>query len=88
MHLGINSCANKIIGEAITHLLENGFKPRRTLILSHGFDEEEVFARRGQGQIAPFLEARYGEDGLLMVIDEGAGVDDDVSVARNRVAAK
>ena len=66
-------------GEAVTHLLENGFKPKRTLILSHGFDEEEVFARRGQGHIAPFLEERYGKDGLLMVIDEGAGVENDVS---------
>ncbi|KAK4687749.1 Gly-Xaa carboxypeptidase, partial [Tremellales sp. Uapishka_1] len=63
--------------EAITHLLEAGFSPRRTLIFSHGFDEEEVFARRGQGQIAPFLEKRYGKDSLLMVIDEGSGSDDD-----------
>ncbi|AAW41637.1 hypothetical protein CNBB1280 [Cryptococcus deneoformans B-3501A] len=63
--------------EAITHLLENGFTPRRTIILSHGNDEEEVFARRGQGQIAPLLEKRYGKDGLLMVIDEGSGTEDD-----------
>ncbi|WWC89786.1 uncharacterized protein L201_004712 [Kwoniella dendrophila CBS 6074] len=63
--------------EAITNLLENGFKPRRTIILSHGHDEEEVFARRGQGQIAPFLEKRYGKNGLLMVIDEGSGTTDD-----------
>ncbi|OWZ50744.1 Gly-Xaa carboxypeptidase [Cryptococcus neoformans A2-102-5] len=63
--------------EAITHLLENGFVPRRTIILSHGNDEEEVFARRGQGQIAPLLEKRYGKDGLLMVIDEGTGTVDD-----------
>lgn len=68
-----------VIGEAITHLLENGFTPRRTIILSHGNDEEEVFARRGQGHIAPFLEERYGKDGLLMVIDEGSGTADDVS---------
>lgn len=67
------------VGEAITHLLENGFTPRRTIILSHGNDEEEVFARRGQGHIAPFLEERYGKDGLLMVIDEGSGTADDVS---------
>ena len=68
-------------GESITHLLENGFEPRRTLILSHGFDEEEVFARRGQGHIAPLLEERYGKDGLLMVIDEGGEWSDDVSVS-------
>lgn len=67
-----------VIGESITHLLQSGFVPRRTLILSHGFDEEEVFARRGQGHIAPFLEERYGKDGLLMVIDEGSSGSDDV----------
>lgn len=66
-------------GEAITKLLSDGFVPRRTIILSHGNDEEEVFARRGQGHIAPFLEERYGKDGLLMVIDEGSGNKDDVS---------
>jgi Gly-Xaa carboxypeptidase len=59
--------------EAITHLLEAGWKPRRTVIITHGFDEEEVHARRGQGHIAPFLEKRYGKDGLLMVVDEGSG---------------
>jgi hypothetical protein len=48
------------------------------LIFSHGFDEEEVFARRGAGTIAPFLEKRYGKDGILMVIDEGSGTSDDV----------
>ncbi|WRT67354.1 uncharacterized protein IL334_004325 [Kwoniella shivajii] len=63
--------------EAITNLYENGFDPRRTIIFSHGNDEEEVFARRGQGHIAPFLEERYGKDGLLMVIDEGSGTLDD-----------
>lgn len=65
-------------GEAISHLLSSDFKPRRTLILSHGFDEEEVFARRGQGTIAPYLEKRYGHNGILMVIDEGSGTSDDV----------
>lgn len=62
--------------EAITHLLEAGWRPRRTVIITHGFDEEEVHARRGQGQIAPFLERRYGRDGLLMVVDEGSGTGD------------
>lgn len=71
-----------MVGESISHLLASGFKPRRTLIFSHGFDEEEVFARRGQGTIAPFLEKRYGKDGILMVIDEGSGTSDDVSHLR------
>jgi Gly-Xaa carboxypeptidase len=72
--------AHNNLGEAITKLLSDGFVPRRTIILSHGNDEEEVFARRGQGHIAPFLEERYGKDGLLMVIDEGSGNKDDVSL--------
>jgi acetylornithine deacetylase/succinyl-diaminopimelate desuccinylase-like protein len=66
-------------GEGITHLLESGWKPRRTVILSHGNDEEEVGARRGQGHIAPVLEERYGKDGILMLVDEGGGIDEDVS---------
>lgn len=63
--------------EAVTYLLESGWTPRRTLILTHGFDEEEVHARRGQGHIAPVLEERYGNDSLLMVVDEGSGLQDD-----------
>lgn len=68
--------------EAMTHLLDEGYKPRRTVILSHGFDEEEVHARRGQGRIAPFLEERYGKNGLLMVVDEGTGLSDNVGNLR------
>ncbi|KAJ9112073.1 hypothetical protein QFC22_006372 [Naganishia vaughanmartiniae] len=64
--------------EALTRLLEDGFSPRRSVILAHGFDEEEVGARQGAGQIAPFLEERYGKDGVLLVIDEGTGTSDDV----------
>jgi Gly-Xaa carboxypeptidase len=45
-------------------------------------DEEEVGARRGQGHIAPLLEERYGKNGLLMLVDEGGGNDDDVSLRR------
>lgn len=66
----------------MTHLLDEGYKPRRTVILSHGFDEEEVHARRGQGRIAPFLEERYGKNGLLMVVDEGTGLSDNVGNLR------
>lgn len=69
-----------VSGEAVSHLLEHGFQPRRTLILSHGFDEEEVSARRGQGHIAPLLEERYGKDGIFMLVDEGSGTTEDVSI--------
>jgi acetylornithine deacetylase/succinyl-diaminopimelate desuccinylase-like protein len=40
---------------------------------------EEVGKRQGAGHIAPFLEERYGKDGVLLIIDEGTGVSDDVS---------
>lgn len=63
----------------MTKLLESpDFDPRRTIILAHGFDEEEVGARQGAGTIAPFLESRYGPNGILLLIDEGTGVVDDV----------
>ncbi|KAI5452936.1 hypothetical protein NCC49_006472 [Naganishia albida] len=63
--------------EALTKLLENPeFSPRRTLIFAHGFDEEEVGARQGAGRIAPFLEERYGKDGVLLLVDEGTGTVD------------
>ncbi|KAH8918661.1 carboxypeptidase s precursor [Atractiella rhizophila] len=60
--------------EALEALLGSGWRPRRTIILSHGFDEEEVFARQGAGELAKFLERRYGKDSMLMVIDEGSGI--------------
>lgn len=67
------------LDEALTKLLENpSFSPRRTVIFAHGFDEEEVGARQGAGQIAPFLEQRYGKDGALLVVDEGTGTVDDL----------
>lgn len=66
-----------LIDEALTKLLENPeFSPRRTLIFAHGFDEEEVGARQGAGRIAPFLEERYGKDGVLLLVDEGTGTVD------------
>lgn len=65
-------------GEALTILLQDeSFTPRRTIILAHGFDEEEVGARQGAGHIAPFLEERYGRDGILLLVDEGTGLEDD-----------
>ncbi|CDZ98291.1 carboxypeptidase s [Phaffia rhodozyma] len=58
--------------EALSLLLSDpDWVPRRTVILSHGFDEEEVFQRQGAGELAKFLENRYGKDSMLLVIDEG-----------------
>lgn len=34
-------------------------------------DEEEVQARQGAGELAKYLEQKYGQDSMLMIIDEG-----------------
>jgi Gly-Xaa carboxypeptidase len=57
---------------AIETLLEKNFKPRRSVILSFGFDEEGG-GKRGAEEIAKVVRARYGEKGLAMVVDEGGG---------------
>jgi Gly-Xaa carboxypeptidase len=56
--------------------LETSFKPRRTILLAFGQDEE-ASGNYGAGEMARILEKRYGRDGLEMVLDEGGnGLDD------------
>ncbi|KAK9797594.1 hypothetical protein AB5N19_07340 [Seiridium cardinale] len=43
--------------------------PRRTIIVALGFDEES--GNRGAGTIGPFLEERYGQCSMAIVLDEG-----------------
>ncbi|KAK9780865.1 hypothetical protein SCAR479_02051 [Seiridium cardinale] len=43
--------------------------PRRTIIVALGFDEES--GNRGAGTIGPFLEERYGQWSMAIVLDEG-----------------
>ncbi|GAA6002515.1 hypothetical protein JCM10207_001158 [Rhodosporidiobolus poonsookiae] len=56
--------------EAITFLLEGDFKPRRTVLLSFGFDEESR-GWGGAGHLAKAIEERYGKDGVAFLVDEG-----------------
>lgn len=46
------------------------FKPRRTIILAFGFDEE-ISGNYGAAYIAKFLKDRYGPDGINSIVDEG-----------------
>lgn len=46
------------------------FKPRRTIILAFGFDEE-ISGNYGAAHISKFLQDRYGPDGIHSIIDEG-----------------
>lgn len=58
--------------EAVTILLEQGFEPTRTVLLSFGFDEE-ISGGQGAGFLAPFIHERYGDDGVEVIVDEGNG---------------
>jgi Gly-Xaa carboxypeptidase len=59
-----------------TMLADNDWKPRRTLMLSFGFDEE-CSGYRGAKEIAKVVTDRYGDDGIAVILDEGGmGVND------------
>ncbi|GAP84067.1 putative carboxypeptidase s [Rosellinia necatrix] len=72
---GSSDCKNNLIGilEAVELLLDAGFEPKRTVILSFGFDEE-VSGLQGAGHLAKALIDRYGKDGAAIIIDEGSGI--------------
>lgn len=54
--------------EAVEALLRAGFRPRRTVLLAFGHDEETQ-GRRGAGALAAVLQAQHPQ--LEMVLDEG-----------------
>lgn len=82
---GSNDCKNLVIAqfEAIEQLLEDGFKPNRTVLLSFGFDEE-AGGQLGARPLAQFIRERYGDDSLYAILDEGEGlikIDDNTYIA-------
>ncbi|KAF2805384.1 peptidase family M20/M25/M40 [Mytilinidion resinicola] len=72
---GSSDCKNQLIAvmEAVELLIEAGFEPTRTVILSFGFDEE-ASGTQGAGYLAPYLFAKYGKDAMAVAVDEGAGL--------------
>lgn len=56
---------------AIERMLANGWKPKRTVVIASGQDEE-VRGRRGSRALAKRLEELFGRDGVAVVLDEGA----------------
>ncbi|KAG1786028.1 carboxypeptidase S [Suillus plorans] len=76
---GRGSCDDKpgVIGimTAIEALLEQGFKPTRTVILAFGIDEERG-GQTGAAAIGKYLVNTYGEDSISMIVDEGGGFSD------------
>ncbi|KIJ37804.1 hypothetical protein M422DRAFT_259663 [Sphaerobolus stellatus SS14] len=59
------------IMSTVETLLEKGFKPKRSVILAFGFDEE-ASGLFGAHNINKHLLANYGENVFAMLIDEGA----------------
>lgn len=55
---------------ALEYMLKNGWRPTRTIVAAFGMDEE-VGGERGATAIADFLKAKYGKDGIAMIVDEG-----------------
>ncbi|KAG5655690.1 hypothetical protein KAF25_009189 [Fusarium avenaceum] len=72
---GALDCKNTLVAslEAVEALLVAGFKPRRTIILSFGFDEE-ISGHHGAAFLASHLLQRYGQNGISLIIDEGAPI--------------
>ena len=72
---GSSDCKNVVIGilEALERLLDQGFKPQRTLIIAFGFDEE-TSGHRGASNIAKALLDKLGPKSIYMMVDEGLGL--------------
>ncbi|KAJ7650966.1 hypothetical protein FB45DRAFT_889219 [Roridomyces roridus] len=60
---------------AIEVLLEKNFAPTRTVVLSFGFDEE-ASGYHGAAYLADALLERFGRNAFAMIVDEGAGFDE------------
>jgi Gly-Xaa carboxypeptidase len=69
---GAADCKSLLMAEyeALALLLQQGWTPRRSVILAHGYDEE-TSGLQGALKISEHLEQSYGRDSMLMVIDEG-----------------
>ncbi|SCU99345.1 LANO_0F01530g1_1 [Lachancea nothofagi CBS 11611] len=58
--------------EASEKLIKDGFKPKRTILISLGCDEEASGACATD--LAKHIEKRYGRDSIYAILDEGGGV--------------
>lgn len=89
---GASDCKTLLIGElqAIERLINDGFSPKRTIILAFGFDEE-IGGNFGASQISKYLTEKYNHDSIFALVDEGGSaiaLFDDVAVALPSVGEK
>ena len=74
---GAHDCKNNVVAilSSITALIEAGFKPRRTIVLGFGFNEESPAPGIGAYQIARHLERIWATPStpspFAMLLDEG-----------------
>lgn len=69
---GSFDCKAHMIGvmSAIDSLAAAGWRPRRTIVLSFGYDEESG-GQQGAKALGKTLLERYGKDSFAMLVDEG-----------------
>lgn len=69
---GASDCKNNLVGllSVMEDLLSQNWKPRRTILLAFGYDEE-TGGVRGAASLATEIEKKYGKDGIAMILDEG-----------------
>lgn len=72
---GAIDCKNWLHGSmaAVESLLLSGWTPRRTVLFAYGFDEESS-GQQGAQHIGRYLQERYGDDSIAMLVDEGTPV--------------
>lgn len=70
---GSSDCKNQLIAilSAVEALIGADFTPRRTVILSFGFDEE-ISGGQGAKRLADHLVSKHGHNSVAAIIDEGA----------------
>ncbi|TRM68974.1 carboxypeptidase S [Schizophyllum amplum] len=71
---GSNDDKSGLIGimSVVEMLLEQGFKPTRTVVLAFGFDEE-ASGLQGAGELNNYLVDVWGENSFALLVDEGGG---------------
>ncbi|KAL1880409.1 Gly-Xaa carboxypeptidase [Paecilomyces lecythidis] len=57
--------------ESVDLLIKSGFKPKRTIVLAFGCDEE-ISGENCARPISNLLHERYGDDGIYLIMDEGS----------------
>ncbi|CAH0032656.1 unnamed protein product [Clonostachys rhizophaga] len=70
---GSQDCKNNLIAilSSITSLLDQDFVPRRTVVLSFGFDEETSGFQYGAARLSKRITDIWGPDSFAIIVDEG-----------------